>query len=74
MHVRKRLNMHILDAYCRNQSTFTHLLAHMLNFRNTNFQTEASQNRKLFYIHVCFFFSFHFEAGSVEGKTLAEQR
>lgn len=56
MHVRKRLNMQILDAYCRNQSTFTHLLAHMLNFRNTNFQTETSQNRKLFYIHVRFFF------------------
>lgn len=50
--MRKRLNMQILDAYCRNQSAVTHLLAHMLNFRNTNFQTEASQNRKLLYIHV----------------------
>lgn len=70
----KRLNMQILVAYCRNQSAVTQLLAHMLNFRNTNFQTEASQNRKLFYIHGGFFFSFHFEAGSVEGKTLAEPR
>lgn len=74
MHMRKCLNMQILEAQCRNQSAVTHLLAHVLNFRNTNFQTEASQIRKLFYIHVCFFFSFHFETGSVQGKTLAEQR
>lgn len=50
MHMIKCLN------YCRNQLTVTHLLAHMLNFRNTNFQTEASEIRKLFYIHVWFFF------------------
>lgn len=72
--MRKCLNMQILDVYRRNQSTVTHLLAHMLNFRNTHFQTEASQIRKLFHIHVCFFFLSIFETGSVQGKTLAEQR
>lgn len=56
MHMRKHLNVQILDAYCGNQWAVTHMLAHMPNFSKTNFQTEAVENRKLFYIHVWFFF------------------